>query len=215
MSLKKVFTESLRAAGRVKNLIFFYLATHTVFLIFGEWTVARKIPGVLLMREEQLKEIESLGYLKPLTGALANSLALKILYTFLFNLVFGAFLSTTITGIAFFLPYMIAVWRSFMVGALFYGQDIGPGMTVIFYGTFILEFGAYCLSSAVGTDIGLSIIWPSRKGTKSRKEALLRAIKNGAWLYVLVILILFVAAIWEISWLQYMGPLLKPENIAK
>ncbi len=215
MSLTSVFKESLQAARRLKNLIVFYSAAHVVFLIFGQWAAAKKIPSVLLIREEQLKEIQNLAYLKPLTGVLADSLVLKILYTFFFNLIFGAFLSTTITGVAFFLPYMIAVWRSFIVGVLFYGQTISPGATAVFYGTFILEFGGYCLSSAVGTDIGLSILWPSRKGTKSRKVALLEAIKNGARLYVLVILILVVAAIWEISWLQYMGPLIKPDNLPK
>lgn len=215
MSFKNALKESFQAARKLKNLIFFYSAAHIVFLIFGQWAVAKKIPSALLIREEHLKEIQNLAYLKPLTGVLANSLALKILYTFFFNLIFGAFLSTTITGAVFFLPYLIAVWRSFIVGVLFYGQTVNLGATAVFYGTFILEFGGYCLSSAVGTDIGLSILWPSRKGTKSRKVAFMKAIKNGAWLYVLVISVLIVAAIWEISWLEYMGPFIKPDNISK
>ncbi len=176
---------------------------------------SEKNPGVLDLRAEQLKEIEKLGYLKPLTGVLADSLTLKILYTFFFNLIFGAFLSTTLTGMLFFLPYLIAVWRSFIIGILFYGQDISPGMTIVFYGTFILEFGGYCLSSAVGTDVGLAILWPSRKGTRSRKEAFLKAVRNGTKLYILIILILILGAIWEITWLQYFGPLIKPDKFIK
>lgn len=210
MSVKDILRESFNAAKRRKNLIVFYAAAQIVFLIFGQWMVAEGFPGVIHLRDEQLREIQNLPYLKPLTGLLANSLILKILYTFFFNLVFGAFLSTTVTGIVFFLPYIIAVWRSFLIGVLISGMDVSPGMIAVFYGTYILEFGAYCISSAVGTDIGLALLWPLRKGTHSRKEAFSIAVRDGGRLYILVALVLFISAIWEISWLHYLGPLMKP-----
>ncbi len=171
--------------------------------------VIQGYPSAIELRTEQLKNIQELPYLKPLTGVLADNLPLKILYTFGFNLVFGAFVSTTFMGLVFFFPYLIAVWRSFIIGVLVSDMDSSPVMNVIFYGTFILEFGAYCISSAIGTDLGLSVLWPSRKGVGSRMEALREAARDGVKLYVLVIIVLFVAAIWEITWLHYMGPLLK------
>lgn len=209
MDLKALFESSMNAARRRRNLIVFFVLVHLVFLAFGQWMVARGYPSVLELRAEQLKAIQDLPYLKPLTGALADNLALKILYTFAFNLVFGAFLSTTVTGAIFFLPYLIAVWRSFIIGILIYGLDIDLRMAVIFYGTFILEFGAYCISSAAGTDIGLSLLAPARKGVETRAEALRIAAREGAKLYLFVIIILFMAAIWEITWLHYTGPLLE------
>ncbi len=211
MDILKTLKGSLEAAKRRSNLIIFFAITHVAFLILGQWMVAMEIPGVLRLRDEQLIAIRDLPYLKPLTGALAGSLPLKILYTFLFNLIFGAFFSTTLTGVIFFLPYLTAVWRSFLIGVLVYGAGTTPWMPLVFYGTFILEFGAYCVSSAVGTDIGLTLIWPSRKGM-GRKEALISAVRDGVRLYFLVIVILFTAACWEISWLHYLGPLINIEG---
>lgn len=208
--MKALFKESFKTAKKLKNLIIFFAIAHVVFLIFGQWMVAKKIPGVMYLRAEQMKAIQDLPYLKPLTGAFAESLALKILYTFIFNLVFGAFLSTTLTGAAFFLPYLIAVWRSFIIGVLVYGLAVSPGMIIVFYGTFILEFGAYCISSAVGMDMGLTLLWPGRKNKDTRKEALSICLRDGARLYILVAIILFISAIWEITWLHYLGPLIKP-----
>lgn len=209
MRLIEILHESLQAAKRRKNLIIFFALVHIIFLGFGQWMVAEGYPTALELRAEQMKNIQELIYLKPLTGALAENLPLKILYTFGFNLVFGAFVSTTFMGLIFFFPYMVAVWRSFIIGVLVADIDTTPVMAVIFYGTFILEFGAYCLSSAVGTDIGLSIMWPGRKGKTSRREAFREAARDGWKLYLLVVIILFVAAIWEITWLHYMGPLIK------
>ncbi|MCC6503243.1 MAG: stage II sporulation protein M [Deltaproteobacteria bacterium] len=210
MRVKELFRESIMAARRRRNLIVFFALVHIVFLGLGQWMVAQGYPGVLDLRTEQLKNLQDLSYLKPLTGVLADNLLLKILYTFAFNLVMGAFVSTTLTGLVFFFPYMIAVWRSFLIGILVADMDTSLAMAVIFYGTFILEFGAYCVSSAIGADLGLSYLWPSRKGTESRSEALKIAARDGARLYLLVAVILFAAAVWEISWLHYMGPLLKP-----
>lgn len=209
MRLGELFQESMRAAKRRRNLIIFFALVHVVFLAFGQWMVAQGYPAALELRAEQLKNIQELIYLKPLTGALADNLPLKILYTFGFNLVFGAFVSTTVMGLLFFFPYLVAVWRSFIIGVLVADIDTTPVMAVIFYGTFILEFGAYCISSAVGTDIGLSIMWPGRKGKTSRSEAFREAARDGLKLYLLVAIILFISAIWEITWLHYMGPLIK------
>ncbi|OGP17191.1 MAG: hypothetical protein A2054_00320 [Deltaproteobacteria bacterium GWA2_55_10] len=212
MALKDILAGSIEAAKRRKNLIVFFISTHVILLFFGQWMVAQGYPGVLELREEQLKQIQELPYLKPLMGPLAENLPLKVLYTFSFNLIFGAFVSTTLTGLVFFFPYLVAVWRSFLVGILVAGMEYSPAMVAVFYGTFILEFGAYCISSAIGTDIGLALLFPERKGVSSRKEALGIAVRDGARLYVLVIIILFIAAIWEMSGLHYLGPMLKPSS---
>ena len=215
MNLPYVLKEPVATLKRMKNIVAFFGAAHVVFLFLGMWMVSQEIPGVMHLREEQLKVLSELPYLKPLTGPLATSLVLKISYTFVFNLVFGAFVSTTLLGLVFFLPYVMAVWRGFIVGVLFYGMDPSPLKNVVFYGTFFLEFGAYSLSSVVGTDIGLSIIWPGRKGTGSRIDAFRASMRDGKKLYVLVAMVLFVAAVWEIGWLHYMGSFMIPDALKK
>ena len=207
---KERLKESIEVAVRMKRLIIFFAIVHVVFLFFGQWMVAKGVPAVLTLREEQMKELQNLMYLKPLTGPLASSLLLKIGYTAFFNIVLGAFISTTVFGVVFFFPYIIAVWRGFIIGMLFYGLDAAPFKSTVFYGTFLLEFGAYSISSAIGTDIGLGLIWPGRKGTESRMEAFRASVADAKKLYFLIALILVVAAVWEIGWLHYLGPFIKP-----
>jgi hypothetical protein len=207
---KERLKESIEVAVRMKRLIIFFAIVHVVFLLFGQWMVAKGVPAVLVLREEQMKELQNLMYLKPLTGPLAKSLLLKIGYTAFFNIVLGAFISTTVLGVVFFFPYIIAVWRGFIIGVLFYGLDATPFKSTVFYGTFLLEFGAYSISSAIGTDIGLGLIWPGRRGLKGRMEAFRASVADAKKLYFLIALILAVAAIWEIGWLHYLGPFITP-----
>jgi hypothetical protein len=211
--LTNLFNESIAALKRRKNLIMLLTLAHIVFFILGQWMVAQKIPGALFLRTELYKMIQDMPFLKPLTGILADSLFLKIIYTLFVNLIFGAFLSTTLTGIVFFLPYTIAVWRSFVMGLLIYGLPLTPLKLVIFYVTLILEFGGYSISSATGTDIGLSLLWPLRKGTTSRKQSFLIAFQDSMRLYLLVFILLLIGAIWEMGWLHYLGPIVTHEML--
>ncbi|MFQ5480141.1 MAG: hypothetical protein ACE5DW_02585 [Thermodesulfobacteriota bacterium] len=211
MNYKEVLKKGLLAAAQRRRLIIFFIAAHAVFLIFGMLAMNAKVPAVLELQSELMGEIQNLPYIKPLTGPLAPSLVLKILYTFGFNLTFGAFISTTLTGFTIFIPYIIAVWRSFIIGILFFAMDASPLQSLIFYGTALFEFTAYSLSSALGTDLGISLIFPGRQGVTSRREAVWIAFREGIWLYVLVAILLFIGAIWEISWLHYLGPI-SPET---
>jgi hypothetical protein len=206
--VRDVFKGPFASVKRMKSLIIFYALTHVVFLAFGQWAVMKGFPMVLELRDAQLKEIQNLMYLKPLTGALSQSFVLKVLYTFFFNLSFGAFISTTATGVVFFLPYAIAVWRAFMIGMLIQGLTASPMMLMVFYTTFAIEFGAYCLSSAVGTDLGIALLWPGYRRMDTRKDALREVLKDGARLYFIIIIILFLGAVWEIAWLDALGPII-------
>jgi uncharacterized membrane protein SpoIIM required for sporulation len=206
MRIGEAYRESIETAKRLKHLLIFFAAAHVIFYVFGEWAVAREFPYVMELRNEQLAELRDMAFIKPLTGPLADNLPLKILYTFFFNLIFGAFVSTTLTGVfLFFLPYVIAVWRGFIIGVLFHGID-SSSAHLVFYGTFILEFGAYTFSSVAGTDMGLSVLFPGRKGAESRREALMRAWLDAKKLYLFVIVLLAVGAIWEMSLLHYLAP---------
>lgn len=207
MNVIEQFKRSLQTLKRRQNLIFFFAIAQVAFYVFGQWLIASEVPAAVALRGEVLGQLKDSAYLKPLTTFLGGNIPLQILYTFAFNLIFGAFFTTTATGIAFFIPYMVAVWRGFVIGLLTFGLVDSPGMAIAFYGTFILEFCGYSLSSAVGTDIGLTLIWPERKKQTSRKEALREAFRDGADIYFFVIIILFVAAVWEIISLHLVGPL--------
>jgi len=208
MDVAGQFRRSIEAVRRRRNLVIFFALAHVAFFIFGQWVIAQEIPAAVELRRQALGELKDVAYLKPLTGFLGGSIPLQILYTFAFNLIFGAFFTTTATGLVFFMPYLLAVWRGFIVGMLTYGLVDSSGASAALYGTFILEFGAYCLTSAVGTDIGLTLIWPGRRKCATRKEAMREAIRDGADIYFIAIILIFIAAIWEIGSLHIVGPLL-------
>lgn len=213
MNLSKIKDNYLKAwqkTKELKTLITFLIITNIIFLFFGQWMIAKGIPGVVELKKEILKELPEMGYLKPLTGPLAPYLSLKILYTFGFNLIVGAFLSTTLPGIIFFLPYVITVFRTWIVGVIFYGTMPTNLHMAIFYGTFILEFGGYVFSSAAGINIGLSLLNPAWKAKETRIEAVKIAVEDARLLFVFVATLLFLGAVWEMTWLHFFGvPLIK------
>jgi len=190
--VKEIYSKAWEKTKELKTLTIFLIVTNIVFLFFGQWMIANGIPGVV-------------EYLKPLSGPLAPYLSLKIAYTFLFNLIFGALLSTTAPGIIFFFPYIITVFRAWVIGVIFYGTMSTPIHYVIFYGTFILEFGGYVFSSAAGINIGLSLLNPIWKGKETRLEAFKAAIKDAILLLVITATLLFLGAVWEMSWLHFFG----------
>ncbi|MFQ5585686.1 MAG: stage II sporulation protein M [Thermodesulfobacteriota bacterium] len=200
--IKESYRRAFSLAGDYKNLLTFLALTNIVFFFFGQWMIAQEIPGVVEFRKEVMKNIPDLLYLKPLAGPLAPSLILKIIYTFIFNLSVGAFLTTTAPGVVFFLPYLVSVMRAWSIGVIFYGLIPHPLLAIAFYGTFILEFGAYVISAAAGIDIGLSLLLPSRKGKSTRSDAFRTAFKNTYALYLIVATLLLLGAVWEMAWLH-------------
>ena len=203
--IKDVYVQAWQKTKELKTLIIFLIITNIVFLLFGQWMIAQGVPGAVEFKNEFLKQLPEMGYLKPLTGPLAPYLPLKIAYTFLFNLTVGALLSTTIPGIIFFFPYIVTVFRAWVVGVIFYGTTTTPLHFVVFYGTFILEFGGYVFSSAAGMNIGLAILNPAWKGKETRLLSFKSAVNDAALLFVLSATLLLLGAVWEMSWLHFFG----------
>lgn len=203
--VKNIYLAAWQKTKEFKTLINFLIITNIVFLLFGRWMIASDVPGAVEFKKEFLKKLPEMGYLKPLIGPLAPYLPLKIAYTFLFNLSVGAFLSTTMPGIVFFLPYIIAVFRAWVIGVIFYGATSTPLHFAMFYGTFILEFGGYVFSSAAGINIGLSLLNPAWKGKETRRDAFKASLSDAKLLFVIAATLLFLGAVWEMSWLHFLG----------
>lgn len=203
--IKEVYIKAWEKTKELKTLITFLIITNIIFLLFGQWMVAHGVAGAVEFKKEFLKQLPEMGYLKPLAGPLAPYLPLKIAYTFLFNLMVGALASTTIPGIIFFLPYLITVFRAWVVGVIFYGITTTPLHFVIFYGTLVLEFGGYVFSSAAGMNIGLAILNPAWKGKETRLLSFKSAVSDAVLLFVFAATLLFLGAVWEMSWLHFFG----------
>lgn len=204
-NIKELYFAAWQKTKELKTIIIFLVITNIVFLFFGQWMVATEVPGAVEFKKEFMKQLPEAGYLKPLSGPLAPYLVLKIIYTFLFNLTMGAFLSTTVPGVVFFLPYLITVFRAWVVGVVFYGTTPTPLHLAIFYGTFILEFGGYVFSSAAGINIGLALLKPGWKGANTRLQAFKAALSDAKLLFVIAATLLFAGAVWEMGWLHFFG----------
>jgi uncharacterized membrane protein SpoIIM required for sporulation len=70
-------------------------------------------------------------------------------------------------------------------------------------GTMILELGAYVFSGAAGINIAVAPILPRRYGVQSRWVAFKMAWKDAAKIYVIVIILLALGAVWEMTGLFF------------
>ncbi|MDH4101548.1 MAG: hypothetical protein OEV28_13365 [Nitrospirota bacterium] len=200
----ELLKDAVAAFNRHRKLIIFFAATHVVFLLLGQWMTLNEMPGAIFIRSEELKIIKDAGLAQ--AGAGSEAFILRVGASFLLNLVFGAFVYSTASGIVFFLPYVIAVWRAFLIGILVYGQLDWSIKTIAFYLIFMLEFGAYSISSVAGTDFGLTILWPGRRKGLERGQALRESFNDGVNLYVIVIIMLLVSTFLEFLFEGYFGP---------
>ena len=133
-----------------------------------------------------------------------GQLVQAILMTFLLNLTSGAFLTTTLPGIVPLvgaLGTITITWmRGFVIGVV-YPEILASSVAgfVLGVGTMILELGAYVFSGAAGIHIALAPIMPSRYGVQSRRAAFKIAWKDAARVYVIVVILLALGAIWEMT----------------
>jgi hypothetical protein len=134
----------------------------------------------------------------------ARNLAGAIVFTFLVNLVSGAFLSTTFIGVIPLLGAgavaMITIYRGVSLGVVYYAvlnQSLATFM--VGAGTLILELGGYVFSGAAGIALSLATAFPKWQGTESRWTAFKRAWRNTATIYIIVATLLLAGAVWEMT----------------
>ncbi len=168
--------------------------------------------------ESLLENISGSPIFAPILEALqSGNLALAIAITFSINLLSGAFATTTLPGVIPLLGAIISMvvssFRGFMIGALFtYTEIVSPeataglGWAILGLGTLILELGAYVFSAAAGINISLSSFFPNRYQVKSRWVAFKKAWKDAGRIYVIVIILLALGAIWEMSGIYLLMP---------
>lgn len=132
---------------------------------------------------------------------LGLSWPLMVLAIFLSNLALSAFVVVSLPGFVFFpASACLLGYRAFLWGLLF-----GPLPTYTFLAALpiiFLEGEAYVLAATAGTTVGVSWLKPAwlqsarlhTSEAPSRCDAFRRALKECSEIYVLVILLLFVAA---------------------
>ena len=124
---------------------------------------------------------------------------LMIVGIFLFNLVLSGFVFVTLPGLVFF-PFSSAVllYRGFLWGVLL--SQLSTSQFLVVLPTLVLEGEGYVMASVAGTTFGLSWLkpeWVFKGEGLSRWESFKKALVECLRVYVLVVVILFVAAVVE------------------
>ena len=201
----RLWAEVVSTVSRVKRLLVLVALLYVLSYISGWYLVSTGSPSATLIVGRIQQAVLTQRPFTTVIGALkGGNLPEAILFTFLYNLASGAFLSTTAPGIIPLLggafTIMVTLVRGFIIG-LTYPEVLSSstGGFVVGMGTLLLEMGAYVFSGAAGINIALAPLMPKREGTQSRSGAFKAAWKDAARLYVIVIILLALGAVWEMT----------------
>jgi uncharacterized membrane protein SpoIIM required for sporulation len=203
----KVLRQSLETAARLRSILFLTALTYVATYLAGSYMVQLNIPSAVKLSKSTVETLSVEPIFVPVIGALrGGNLMLAIAYTFLINLLGGAFATTTLPGVIPLIggvgSMLVSGVRGFLLGAVFQYAGIyriSPGYTTLVVGTLILELGAYVFSTAAGVNISLSTVFPRRYGVGSRLSAFKQAWKDALKIYLIVIILLAVGAVWEMT----------------
>jgi len=215
--VEEILSQSFQTAKKMKRLLYLVLIIYFISYIIGYFMITYNMPFALEMSESLLGDISENPIFKPVLEAIENrNLPFAIIYTFTVNLLSGAFLTTTLPGVIPLLGAIISItvsaFRGFMIGMVFtlaasmISEVNGFGWGILALGTLILELGAYVFSATAGINISLSTIFPSRYQTESRWVAFKEAWKDAGRIYILVIILLALGAIWEMGGIYILTP---------
>jgi uncharacterized membrane protein SpoIIM required for sporulation len=195
----------LTTSKKIKDLILLIFIIYTVSFIIGYTITHLELPIAEEIKQGLMTTVSTEEPFTIVTAALEEgNLLFAILFTFVFNLLVGAFFSTTLVGCIPVLGFMgilvITFSRGLIIGIGYYEVfRVSMETMVLALGTMILELGAYVFSGAAGLLIGISIFFPGKLNKNRRIEAFKQAWLDSASIYIIVIILLLAGAIWEIT----------------
>ena len=123
-----------------------------------------------------------------------KNIPIAITLTFLGNLFLATFIHITLPSLIIpFAGFLIFIYRAFLWGIIF-----GFDFPVEFYGVAILEGQGYIIGALAVYLYSMYVLRPNHYGFQKRKEAFLYGIKLISKLYILVAIVLLVAAVYEV-----------------
>jgi len=123
-----------------------------------------------------------------------------ILVTFFVNLLIGSFASVTLPSLIIpFSGILVGIYRAILWGLLLSPANPDLRLAMIPHSiTLILEGQAYILTMLAAYIQGRAFLWPKSVGLESRAKGYLEGLKRTGKLYLLIILTLAIAAIYEV-----------------
>lgn len=153
------------------------------------------------------------GPLKSVSSAYMGAKVLPaIALTFLINLVMGSMLSITLPSLVIpFSGLLMGVYRALLWGLIL--SPANPGLRLLMIPhtiTLILEGQAYILALLAAFVQGKCFVMPKGVGAASAWQGYKEGLKRTGWMYVLIIAVLLIAAIYEALEVILMAKLLVP-----
>jgi hypothetical protein len=145
------------------------------------------------------------GPLAIVAGAYSGGqILLAVGLTFVVNLVVGSFVSISLPSLIIpFSGIVVGMYRAVVWGLLFSpatlnvsGAEFIAGLLVL--GVILLEGQGYVLTMLAAYDHGKAWLIPGSAGVESRKQGYLVGVKRSLSIYLLVALVLLVAAVYEV-----------------
>jgi hypothetical protein len=200
-----IMSEVVQPARRMRTLLVLVALLYVGSYLVGWYLISIKSPFALetsqALGEAVLTQQPFTSIIESLKG---GQLINAILITVLVNLSIGAFLTTTLPGVVPLLGAFgtaaITLVRGLVIGITYPEVlAVSPAAFALGLGTLILELGAYVFSGAAGINIALAPILPRRYGVESRWVAFKMACKDTARIYVIVVVLLVLGAVWEMG----------------
>ena len=201
----QILSQAIQATKRMRILLLFVALLYVGSYLTGWYQISVESSGTVETAQRTLGSIlTGTPFTTILQSLQRGELVQAVVITFLFNLASGAFLTTTLPGVIPLVGALgtisIALLRGFIIGMI-YPEILASSVTgfVVGMGTVILELGAYVFSGAAGIYISLAPLMPRRHGVQSRWAAFKMAWKDTARIYLIVVILLALGAIWEMT----------------
>lgn len=183
-----------RRAYIVLNVLYYSLVV--VFMVYAAFN-----PEIQKTLMDAVGATFMTGPLSFIGKAYVNAEVLRaILLTFFINLVVGSFGSITLPSLIVpFSGLLIGIYRAAMWGLIL--SPASPDLRLVMIPhsiTLLIEGQAYILTMLAAYIQGRYFVWPHTVGLKSHWKGYVEGVKLSARLYVLVILTLVVAAVYEV-----------------
>jgi hypothetical protein len=201
----RILSQAIAAAKKMRKLLTFVALLYVGSYLAGWYPISIKSPIAVETAQgitsSVLTETPFTTIFQSLQG---GDLLQAVLITFLVNLTTGAFLTTTLPGMVPLIGALgtiaITLLRGFVIGVI-YPEILASSAAgfALGFGTLVLEWGAYVFSGAAGIHIALAPIMPRRYGVQSRWAAFKASWKDAARVYVIVVILLALGAIWEMT----------------
>ncbi len=201
----RILSSSIQAAKKMKMLLILVALLYAGSYVAGWYLISIESPIAVQTSEALMQAVLTEQPFTSIFESLrGGDLVMAILMTFIVNLTTGAFLTTTLPGIVPLVGILgivaVTLLRGFVIGVTYPAVlAASPVAFALGMGTMILELGAYVFSGAAGINIALAPVLPRRYGVQSRWAAFKMAWKDAARVFIIVLILLGLGAVWEMT----------------